>query len=447
MVARCFPPPGPALAPQRLRPRAVAVWAWLIAALSIAVLLMAVAPAFAKPAAPPPPARANPAPRYISTPPQVHVDSAGATRIVMEVSRPIKALPSMMPDPDRLLLDFEGLAFIAMPPAGTPRRDAGGLIGSLRHGQFMGGRARVVADLASPARVVRQDVVSLPSGATRLVITLEPVSRDVFLARDDDALVTGSTPPRLAENPTGREALPLVVLDPGHGGIDSGATTSAGDTEKSLVLDFALVLRDRLEKSGKVRVAMTRQDDTFVSLADRVRMARQARAALFISLHADSLGDEQDVRGASVYTMSDRASDDRAARLAERENLADRAAGIEAQEDKDEVADILFDLARRETRQFSQRLSRTIIGQMGQVTRMHKTPQRAAGFKVLRAPDVPSVLLELGYMSSAEDVKMLKSEVWRSTTASAIAEAVEGFVARRLTLSTGEGRSPAKRDP
>jgi N-acetylmuramoyl-L-alanine amidase len=213
------------------------------------------------------------------------------------------------------------------------------------------------------------------------------------------------------------------------------------------VLDFALVLRDRLEKSGKVRVAMTRQDDTFVSLADRVRMARQARAALFISLHADSLGDEQDVRGASVYTMSDRASDDRAARLAERENLADRAAGIEAQEDKDEVADILFDLARRETRQFSQRLSRTIIGQMGQVTRMHKTPQRAAGFKVLRAPDVPSVLLELGYMSSAEDVKMLKSEVWRSTTASAIAEAVEGFVARRLTLSTGEGRSPAKRDP
>ena len=174
---------------------------------------------------------------------------------------------------------------------------------------------------------------------------------------------------------------------------------------------------------------MTRESDVFVSLEDRVRKARAAGAALFVSIHADSLRNAQGVSGATVYTVSDRASDAEAARIAESENAADRAAGVESAESGGEVADILFDLTRRETRAFAGVFSRDLVARMSQATAMHRIPNRAAGFKVLKAPDVPSVLVELGYLSSEKDVKAMTSPEWRARSTQAVGEAIRAFMA------------------
>jgi N-acetylmuramoyl-L-alanine amidase len=246
--------------------------------------------------------------------------------------------------------------------------------------------------------------------------------------------VTGST----ARAQGARQAeLPLVFLDPGHGGIDSGATGPGGELEKALVLQFGLTLRDRLERGGKARVMMSRSTDVFVPLRDRVRAARQAKAQLFISLHADALpADEGEARGATVYTLSERATDDRAQRLAEKENRADLAAGIESKDDQDEVADILFDLARRESRAFSQQFARQLVQTLPKATRVHRNALRGAGFRVLRAPDIPSILLELGYLTTAEEAKLMMTEDWRRGTAEAAAEAIERFLQERVARET-----------
>ena len=210
---------------------------------------------------------------------------------------------------------------------------------------------------------------------------------------------------------------------PGHGGIDNGTRAASGELEKSIVLEFSLLLRDQIEKSGKYRVVMTRTDDTFVPLAERVNMARSRQAWLFISIHADALArGDGDAQGATIYTLSETASDAAAARLAESENRADAIAGLDLSAEPDDVADILFDLARRETKTFSVQFARGLVTEMRNATRMHKDPLRSAGFRVLKAPDVPSVLIELGYVSNRGDLKSLTSEAWRNRTAASIAQ-------------------------
>ncbi len=296
----------------------------------------------------------------------------------------------------------------------------------------MRGQGRVVLDLARPLRIAEQRFVPLEGGGTRLVMLFEPTTPEAFrlvAGGFADDLITGTVDAKAA--PGGSE-LPLVVLDPGHGGIDAGATGPSGELEKTIVLQFALALKQRLEQGGKVRVLMTRTGDVFVPLRERVRIARSAKAQLFISLHADALADEENVRGASVYVLAERATDERSARLADKENRADLAAGLDQREDQDEVADILFDLARRESRAFSNQFARHLAGTLPKATRMHKNPLRGAAFRVLRAPDVPSVLLELGYLTTAEDAKLMQTEEWRRQTSDAAAEAIERFVVERL---------------
>ncbi len=202
------------------------------------------------------------------------------------------------------------------------------------------------------------------------------------------------------------------MLDPGHGGIDNGTTAASGEMEKSIVLEFALLLREKLEKTGKYRLAMTRTDDRFVPLAERVQMARAQGAELFLSIHADALPKhEGEARGAAVYTLSETASDAEAARLAEAENKADVIAGVDLSAEPNEVADILIDLAQRETKHFSAHFAKTLVGELKNSARLHKHPIKSAGFRVLKAPDVPSVLLELGYVTSRQDLKLLTSEL------------------------------------
>jgi N-acetylmuramoyl-L-alanine amidase len=181
---------------------------------------------------------------------------------------------------------------------------------------------------------------------------------------------------------------------------------------------------------------MTRTDDTFIPLDDRVKFARAQSAALFVSIHADALPrHEGDAQGATIYTLSDRASDAEAERLAEAENKADAIGGVNLTSEPTEVADILIDLAQRETRTFSNRFARLLMGEMKTVTRMHKNPLKSAGFRVLKAPDVPSVLVELGYVSNKDDMEHLASENWRTRTAGSVAHAIDMFFAKRLATA------------
>jgi N-acetylmuramoyl-L-alanine amidase len=239
------------------------------------------------------------------------------------------------------------------------------------------------------------------------------------------------------------QSKPVIVLDPGHGGVDVGAMGRQHAVEKSVVLDFAKALATRLRAGGQYKVVMTRDDDTFVPLGERVRIARRQGAALFVSIHADTLsGGGDSVQGATVYTVSDRASDAEAARVAESENKADAAAGVEAKEEAGDVNDILFDLTRRETRAYSHVFAHSLTQYWKVAARLNKNPSRSAGFVVLKAPDVPSVLLELGYLSNDQDAGQLTSPVWRDKAAEQVARAIDAFFAPRLPSNAPKAVSP-----
>ncbi|MFD0933912.1 N-acetylmuramoyl-L-alanine amidase, partial [Methylobacterium trifolii] len=227
---------------------------------------------------------------------------------------------------------------------------------------------------------------------------------------------------------------PLIMVDAGHGGIDPGAIAVGGVFEKDIVFGFAQALKARLEANGRYRVRMTRDRDVFVPLAERVRLAREVKADLFVSIHADSISAAPQVRGATIYTGSEKATDSESAKLAERENKADAAAGADANEGPADIADILQELTLRETRGFSSGFARTLMGQLGPVMEMSTKPHREAGFKVLRSPDVPSVLVELGYLSSKRDLEMLQSAEWKESVTGSMAKAIDLFFTNRATL-------------
>jgi len=218
------------------------------------------------------------------------------------------------------------------------------------------------------------------------------------------------------------------VIDPGHGGIDPGAIGALGTREKDLVLDYAFELKRQLDATGRYRTVMTRESDVFMQLRDRVATARQAQGDLFISLHANSHG-EPSIRGASVYFLSEQASDAEAAALAAKENKADIIAGIDLTDQNDVVSMILIDLAQRDTMNLSTRFAQYLVGELDGTTALLKNPRRSAGFVVLKSPNVPSVLFEIGYMSNGTEEKQLLSEAHRSEVARSILRAVQRFFA------------------
>jgi N-acetylmuramoyl-L-alanine amidase len=375
------------------------------------------------------------------------------TRFILDLDKNIAFHAFALADPYRVVVDLPQVTFRLASGAGTTGR---GLIKAFRYGLVMPGGSRIVFDLAGPARIGKSYLLDAANGQPpRLVLELEAVDRTAFVQtlavenRPDlrpaigttdsvvatavmatsDAVADATGTAKAAAPPDMR---PVVVIDPGHGGIDNG-TQAGGEIEKKLVLGFALALRDRVEKAGKYRVVMTRTDDTFIPLADRVRIARNQSAALFVSIHADALPrGEGDARGATIYTLSDKASDAEAERLAELENRADAIGGVNLTEEPTDVADILIDLAQRETRTFSNRFARLLKNEMKTTARMHKHPLKSAGFKVLKAPDVPSVLIELGYVSNKSDLEHLVSDNWRSKTVGSVAQAIDVFFAKRI---------------
>jgi N-acetylmuramoyl-L-alanine amidase len=371
-------------------------------------------------------------------------------RLIVDLDSKVPLRAFALADPYRVVIDLPQINFRLPRGAGDNGR---GLIKAFRYGLVMPGGSRIVLDLAGPAKIAKVDMLDAANGQpARMVIELESIDRAAFVqalqtnsqvaelrstvgAADATAAVSrGAALPKVeADDPR-----PVIVLDPGHGGIDNGTQSADGVAEKSIVLDFAAALRDRLAQQGKFRVVLTRADDTFIPLNDRVKVAREQSAALFVSIHADALPRrEGDAQGATIYTLSDKASDAEAERLAEAENRSDAIGGVNLTEEPTEVADILIDLAQRETKTFSNRFARLLMKEMKGTTRMHKHPLKSAGFRVLKAPDVPSVLIELGYVSNKGDLQHLMSEQWRSKTVGAVAQAIDAFLSKRL-VSAGQ---------
>jgi N-acetylmuramoyl-L-alanine amidase len=401
---------------------------------------------------------------------------AKQTRFVLDLDRTIQFRAFALSDPYRVVVDMPQVNFRLPAGAGTNGR---GLIRGFRYGLVMPGGSRIVIDLAGPAKVTNSYVLDSANGQPpRLVVDVEEVDRATFAQTQGvqpQAMSQGAPPPATAQGtqqaaaPPASQAIagrpelkpglsdshatiavpqtapappatppdprPVVVVDPGHGGDDFG-TQSGTEVEKNVTLAFGLALRDRLEKSGKYRVVMTRTDDTFIPLGDRVQVARIQTAALFISIHADSLPKgEGDAQGATIYTLSDHASDAQAASLAESENRADAIGGVSLTDEPADVADILIDLVQRETRTFSNRFAHLLMGEMKTTAKMHKHPLKSAGFRVLKAPDVPSVLVELGYVSNKSDMENLVSDGWRTRIVGSMARAIDIFLAKKLATA------------
>jgi N-acetylmuramoyl-L-alanine amidase len=282
------------------------------------------------------------------------------------------------------------------------------------------------------------------------MIDLTPTTREAFAASAgwpqvfaDNALVSAApAPPPPALVPERTDSRRLVVIDAGHGGIDPGTLGRGGVREKDVVLNVAHELRKALQTTGRYRVQLTRDADVFIPLRERVQMARAAQADLFVSLHADS-NDHQDIRGASVYTLSEDASDRETAKLAEKENMSDVIAGVDLAGDNSPVASILISLAQRDTMNRSVRFAEHVLISLRRATLVRPTsPHRSADFAVLKAPDIPAALIELGYLSNPSDESEMSKAAWRTKVAASIVTAIDGHFSGEAGLSARQAAVP-----
>jgi N-acetylmuramoyl-L-alanine amidase len=357
------------------------------------------------------------------------------TRMVVDFSEKVDIRPFTLADPYRVVIDMPQVTFHLRPKTGETGR---GLIKAFRYGLVMPGGSRIVIDLARPVRIDKAVVLDAANDQpARLVLDLTAIDLEAFMRLATlEARGSENRKPDWQQESKPGDPRPLIVIDPGHGGIDNGTRAASGEMEKTIVLEFCLTLRDKIEKVGKYRVVMTRTEDNFVPLGDRVALARAREASLFISIHADALArGEGDAQGATIYTLSERPSDARAARLAENENRADVIAGLDLSSEPKDVAGILIDLARRETKTFSVQFAQSLVNSLKASTRLHQNPLKSASFVVLKAPDVPSVLIELGFVSNRADLKSLILPEWRERTADSIVQAVDSYFGSRLAVS------------
>lgn len=352
-------------------------------------------------------------------------------RLVIDLASKTEFALVTLSDPDRLAIDVRAATFSVPEPSGTPSGE--GVIADYLVEQAAPDRVRTTLTLSGPAQVQQAYMLDPFEGQpARLVVDIIPATAEEFaanvardLAASDAAVpVAESTPAGGSELPIATR--PLVVIDPGHGGIDSGAETADGIKEKDIVLAFALKLQELLVSSGRFDVALTREDDTFLRLEERVALARTNKADLFISIHADSF-QQPEIRGASVYTRDENATDVLDKVLADNENKTDIIAGFAMPQMAPEVVDILLDLMRREMRHQSFVAAQSIVHQLEPSVALRRFPVRQADFLVLQAPDVPSVLVELGFLSNAADMANLLQGEWQGRTADALARGISTY--------------------
>ena len=383
----------------------------------------------------------------------------GLTRVVISLSQRSDFRVFTLADPYRVVIDMSEVEWKV--PSGT-KLQGQGLVAGMRYGLFKAGTSRVVLDLMEPSEVARAEFVPPSNGEPlRLLVDLRPVPDAQFRAQLKNSAVsysaiasiapatkpaktaartvgtgstgsgtgaaTGSVGGSAAKQPIEepKRGKPLIVIDPGHGGIDPGAV---GNTinEKQLTLAVAKALKKELEDTGKFRVLLTRSRDVYIPLRERFGLAREKGADLFISLHADSHNNPL-TRGASVYTLSEKASDAESEALAAKENKSDIIAGVDLSKQSNVVSNILIDLAQRDTKNMSTRFASLLVRELKEQTMLLGNTHRFAGFAVLKAPDVPSVLVEMGYISSSKDEALLSSSGHQKKLARAVRQAVENY--------------------
>ncbi|MGH1350191.1 MAG: N-acetylmuramoyl-L-alanine amidase [Methyloligellaceae bacterium] len=375
------------------------------------------------------------------------------TRLIVDITKKVKFRTFTLANPYRLIIDMPNVNFQMPENTGNLGR---GVVSAFRYGLFGRGKSRIVVDLNQPAAVEKAYSLEPRQGQPgKLVIDLIPVDRETFVSKQelarqqrlaelakkkkrrklfqvtpDDPLSLNNTPKKVGEKP-------VIVIDPGHGGLDSGAQGVSGSREKNIVLAFGKTLRAELAQRNKYKIRMTRSTDVFIPLTGRVKFARKRKADLFVSIHADSIKrKDPTVRGATVYTLSEKASDDEARAFAQSENRSDVLAGVDVSSQSTTVTNILYSLAKRETKNHSVAFASILIDSIKGSTIVKKNPIRYANFVVLRAPDVPSVLVELGYMSSAKDEQLLKSPEWRKKVAKSVATAIDQYFKKRRAPNT-----------
>lgn len=380
------------------------------------------------------------------------------TRIVLDLSNRADFRAFVLQNPSRLVIDLPAFDW----RAGAPKPPAGSLAGAIRNGELQPGISRIVIDLKNPATL--KSAFFLPSGPSisdRVVIDIERVSAGFDFSKERMFGSLNTSPPVIGSNPppaktkeafatspfkplprdedqaapapatkSNKGPKPMIVIDAGHGGQDPGALGAGGAKEKNVTLAVAQELKKQLEATGRYRVHLTRSNDVFIKLQDRVAIGRKKGADLFISLHADSI-DKPGVSGASIYTLSNKASDAQTAKLAARENQADLIAGVDLSHEDKEVANILIDLAMRDTMNQSKFFANTVVKQAQRNgIKMLEKPHRFAGFAVLKAPDVPSVLIEMGFMSNKNEVSQLTSPAHRQKIARTITSGIDSYFAK-----------------
>jgi N-acetylmuramoyl-L-alanine amidase len=365
---------------------------------------------------------------------------ARETTFRLALSAGVRAEIFTLANPYRVVIDLPDVAFHL--PDGTGEKGRG-LVSAFRFGLLAEGKARVVLDTTGPVILKRADMTPTSGRAVELKIALAQTSAQSFgsgtgAAKAGAAKAEAPPPPETRAPPAlKRDRIkPVILIDAGHGGIDPGTISAGNLKEKAIVLAVAQALKQQLAAGGRYDVRMTRATDVFISLDQRLKMSRDLAADLFISLHADAIaqkGAARTVRGATVYTLSEQASDEEAQRMADKENNSDAVAGLQTAkfQEEGEVRNILIDLLKRETSNFSADFSNTLVKGLGTSISLAGRPQRSAAFKVLRQADTPSVLVELGYMSHPEDEKLLNSAAWQRRVAVAIGTAIDSYFSKR----------------
>ena len=360
----------------------------------------------------------------------------GNVRVVFEADSNFDYKVFTLNEPNRLVIDVKG---VEVSQSISKNKDENVFLENVRVGSSGVNGVRIAFDLKQPVLVKKAFVLPPQSGFDwRFAIDLEATTERDFLAKlggtnsqssdsfSKDEILPKNNVESQKPTPAQQSKRKIIVIDAGHGGVDPGAIGYKGTYEKKITLEMAKELKAELDKNSKYKVYLTRNRDIFIPLRDRVKIARKYDADLFISIHADSARNSK-AKGLSVYTLSETASDKEAAALAEKENKADIVAGLNFADHTKEVSDILLNLAQRETNNSSSEFANFLSSEMSKIVKTVSNTHRFAGFAVLKAPDVPSVLLELGYLSNPDEEKKLRQKNYRKNLAKATLKAVNKF--------------------